>query len=70
MQNIKLFSPLELETRSHIPTNAAAFHLSRQPQTLRSWASTEAGPIRPVRISGRLAWPVDGIRKLLNGGAI
>lgn len=62
------FTPLALETRTAIPTDAAAHHLNRQPQTLRSWASTEQGPIRPIRINGRLAWPVAGIRALLNGG--
>lgn len=63
------YPPLALETRTVIPTNAAAFYLNRQPQTLRSWASTEHGPIRPIRINGRLAWPVATIRTLLNGGA-
>jgi hypothetical protein len=29
----------------------------------------ENGPIRPVRINGRLAWPVAAIRALLEGGA-
>lgn len=62
------FTPLALETRMAIPTDAAAHHLNRQPQTLRSWASTEQGPLRPVRINGRLAWPVAAIRALLNGG--
>lgn len=63
------FTPLAQETRSAIPTDAAAHHLNRQPQTLRAWACLENGPIRPVRIHGRLAWPVASIRELLNGGA-
>lgn len=61
------FTPLALETRTAISTDAAAHHLNRRPQTLRAWASTEAGPIRPIRINGRLAWPVSAIRNLLNG---
>ncbi len=61
------FTPLALETRTAIPTDAAAHHLNRQPQTLRAWASAEQGPIRPVRINGRLAWRVSEIRALLNG---
>jgi hypothetical protein len=65
--NINLFIPLELETRPAIPTDAAAYHLNRKPQTLRVWACEENGPIRPVRINGRLAWPVEVIRKLLRG---
>lgn len=63
------FIPLALETRSAIPTDAAAHHLNRKPQTMRSWASTEQGPLRPVRINGRLAWPVAAIRALLEGGS-
>lgn len=70
MQISKLqhFTPLEQETRSAIPTDAAAFHLNRKVQTLRAWACLENGPIRPVRINGRLAWPVAAIKQLLNGG--
>lgn len=63
------FTPLAQETRTTIPTDAAAHHLNRKDQTLRSWACLENGPIRPVRINGRLAWPVDEIRALLKGGA-
>jgi hypothetical protein len=62
------FTPLALETRTALPTDAAAHHLNRQPQTLRAWACLENGPLRPTRINGRLAWPVAGIRELLNGG--
>ena len=62
------FQPLELETRSHVETACAAFHLLRKPQTLRSYASLENGPLRPIRINGRLAWSVADIRNLLNGG--
>lgn len=63
------FTPLEQETRVTIPTDAAAHHLLRKSQTLRAWACLENGPIRPIRINGRLAWPVASIRALLNGGA-
>lgn len=66
--NLNQFVPLELETRPAIPTNAAAYHLNRKPQTLRVWACEENGPIRPIRINGRLAWPVSAIRGLLEGG--
>ena len=65
-QNI--FLPLELETRTAISTNNAAFHLNRKSQTLRAWACLENGPIRPIRINGRLAWSVNEIRVLLKGG--
>lgn len=61
-------TPLEREMRSAIPTIEAARHLSRQPQTLRAWASRETGPLRPIRVNGRLAWPVAEIRRLLAKG--
>ena len=59
------FPPLALETRSHVPTACAAWHLNRQPQTMRIHACMETGPIRPLRINGRLAWPVADIKVLL-----
>jgi hypothetical protein len=66
---VNQFIPLELETRSRISTNAAAYHLSYKPQTLRVWACEENGPLRPIRINGRLFWSVAEIRALLSGGA-
>lgn len=59
------FPPLAQETRPAVDTAAAAFYLSRRPQTLRGWACMENGPIRPIRINGRLAWKVAEIRALL-----
>ena len=59
------FPPLELENRPSVPTEQAAFYLHRRPQTLRSWACNEDGPIRPLRLNGRLLWPVAEIRRLL-----
>jgi hypothetical protein len=59
------FVPLDLEQRTHVDTASAAYHLGRKAQTMRVWASTEQGPIRPVRINGRLAWPIAEIRKVL-----
>lgn len=62
------FPPLDQETRDRIDTRTAAYHLSRKPKTLRAWASGAApAPIDPVRINGRLAWPVARIRELLQG---
>lgn len=57
--------PLAQELRSALPTTEAAFHLNRAPQTLRLWACLENGPIRPLRIHGRLAWPVADLRRLV-----
>ena len=63
------FPTLDNETRSHIPTACAAFHLSRAEQTLRFWAMAEpAGVPRPLRIHSRLAWKTSEIRALLSGG--
>lgn len=66
--NHTTFPSLDGDIRTHIPTNNAAYHLGRSSQTLRSWACLENGPIRPVRVNGRLAWPVAEIKKLLAGG--
>lgn len=59
------FPPLELVTRPTVDTAAAAYYTNRQQQTLRGWACHEDGPIRPIRINGRLAWPVAQLRTLL-----
>lgn len=56
---------LERETRSGLPTCEAAFHLNRANQTLRLWAMREDGPLRPLRINGRLSWPTAEIKRLL-----
>ena len=59
------FLPLELEARPAVGTGAAAYYLNRRPQTLRGWASAGDGPLRPLRVGGRLAWKTDDLRKLL-----
>ena len=59
------FVSLDHETRVAVDTATAAYHLSRQPQTLRAWACLENGPLRPVRVHGRLAWPVAELRRVL-----
>ena len=61
------FVPLHLETRTHVSTAVMCRHLNRKEQTARGWASAETYPdgLRPLRVMGRLAWPVAGIRKLL-----
>lgn len=48
-----------------LTTKEAAILLKRKPQTLRSWAALENGPIRPIRINGRLAWPRSELEKLV-----
>ncbi len=61
------FPPLELVNRPTVPTEQAAHYLLRRPQTLRGWACAETFPdgLRPVRLQGRLCWPVAGIRAAL-----
>lgn len=59
------FPPLELVNRPTVPTEQAAYYLNRRPQTLRGHACMENGPIRPLRINGRLAWPVSELRRVL-----
>lgn len=61
------FPPLELVNRPTVPTEQAAHYLLRRPQTLRGWACAESFPdgLRPLRINGRLAWPVSELRRLL-----
>jgi hypothetical protein len=59
------FPALETETRPAVDTATAAHYLNRRPQTLRGWACLENGPVRPLRINGRLAWPVADLRRVL-----
>lgn len=61
------YPPLRDLTQPAVPTAQAAHYLNRRPQTLRGWACTETWPegLRPVRINGRLAWPVAGIKAVL-----
>lgn len=56
---------LERETRAALPTPEAAYHLNRAQQTLRLWAMREDGPLRPLRINGRLAWQVSDLKRIL-----
>ena len=48
-------------------TAEAAPYINRAPQTLRKWACLENGPLRPLRINGRLAWRVADLQALLAG---
>lgn len=61
------FVPLHLEIRSHVTTPVMCRHLNRKEQTARAWACLETYPegLRPIRINGRLHWPVAGIRRVL-----
>ena len=59
------FPLLESVTRPTVDTASAAYYLNRKPQTCRAWACLENGPLRPVRIHGRLAWSVSEIKRVL-----
>ena len=61
------FTPLDRETRTHVDTQTMCWHLGFAPQTARLWACKETFPegLKPIRINGRLKWPVAGIRKTL-----
>lgn len=67
--NDQEFPPLELVNRPTVPTPQAAYYLTRRPQTLRGWACNEDGPLRPIRVNGRLAWNVAQIKSLLGVAA-
>jgi len=59
------FPALESVNRPAVDTAHAAFYLMRKQQTLRGWACHDDGPLRPMRINGRLAWPVSELRRVL-----
>ena len=61
----RLHRSLDHELRTALGTAEAAFHLGRSPQTLRMWACAQSGPIQPLRVNGRLMWPVSEIRRIL-----
>jgi len=48
-------------------TETMCWHLGFAQQTARLWACKETYPegLRPIRVNGRLKWPVAGIRKTL-----
>jgi hypothetical protein len=64
-QTLQQFTPLELENRPTVNTATAAYYLNRKPQTLRCWAVYQDGALNPIRISGRLAWNVSDLRRVL-----
>lgn len=60
------FPDLLTGKRPYANTETTAYWVGRRPQTLLAWASLGKGPLHPVRIQGRLAWPVADIKRLLN----
>lgn len=62
------FQTLDAIDRPYMTTNEAAHFLNRKPQTLRNWATRNTGPVKCVRIAGRLSWPTAEVWALLNAG--
>jgi len=62
------FVPLDQEARTAIPTPIACVHIDRKPSCLYEWSSKGNGPIKPVKVNGRLLWLVADIRRLLTQG--
>ena len=56
---------LEHEPRTHVDTATAAYHLNLEAETLLKWSSKRNGPIQPVKVRGRLSWPVAELRRVL-----
>ena len=57
--------PLEEIQQPLLDTKAAAYYLMAQEQTMRSWAARGTGPLKPVRIGGRLRWRTSDVKKLV-----
>lgn len=58
------YPPLEQVTKPTITTKQAAFYLNLAEQTLHIYSCRETGPIRPLRIGRRLAWPTKRVKEL------
>jgi hypothetical protein len=63
-----LYPPLETLTKPNVTTSEAAFYLDRAQQTLRTWACTQRGVLRPRKINGRLAWSVAELKLVAGVG--
>jgi len=64
----KSFPALDDIRQPNLNTEQAAFYLNRAPQTLRHWASSDRGLIRPHRIGRMLAWPTSEVRRIVQSG--
>lgn len=64
----KSFPALDDVTQPNLDTEQAAYYLNRAPQTLRHWASSDKGLIRPHRIGRMLAWPTNEVRRIVKIG--
>ena len=62
-----------MENRNHdkpshelLRTSEAAHLLRVLPQSMRRWACYGIGPLRPVKVNGRLLWRLTDIERLTN----
>jgi hypothetical protein len=60
--------PRATPVRPTLTTKEAARLLNRAPQTLRVWAMYQNGPVRPLRVNGRLLWATEDVMKLIKHG--
>lgn len=60
---------VQLGVAETVTTNEAAALLGLRPQSLFRWSCNGTGPIKPVRVGGRLRWRLADIRAVLNGTA-
>jgi hypothetical protein len=63
------FPTLDQEPRELVPTDCAAYHLNRRPQTLREWSCLGSGLLSPVRIGARLGWRTADLRRIVKGAS-
>ena len=56
---------LEDVSKPSLSTQEIAYYTGMAPQTWRKHACYETGPIRPVRLLGRLRWSTSQVRALL-----
>lgn len=61
------YPPLEHQNKPGLLTDEFCFYMGIRPQTARTWACKETGPIRPIRLPGSafLRWPTAEVKRLL-----
>jgi hypothetical protein len=64
---LQVFPPLETVTKPYLTTDELAHYTNMRPQTWRKHSCYESAPggLRPLKISNRLFWPTEAVKKLL-----
>ena len=65
----ELYPPLAQVTCPVLTTAEIAFYTKTQPQTWRAHSCKQTGPIKPLRVLGKLRWSTDAVRRLLGESA-